>query len=420
MNWTDEEIDKLFQESASQMNVPYQDSFWTEMEALLPQKEKKKGLGWIFGGTLTCMALIAAMIFPVNQFSVETGKNTLAQGSKSNGNENRQMASTSTGETQENNQIQLVALSEIDGNKNAENSSNGNAGYRNREMNPAQINPVQTNPAQTTRSFKIASERQAVQPGTDNMSVSTLDNTENTSANPTEENGQEASAEIIRLPLLGIPNETQELAGNKFATFKPRAKTQKYYAQAGFGISQSYLSGTDKNWMPAVNIGAGYQYRPKGFGFSAGLNISSSFSNNLEIMRRSKIYNFSSTNYEQLLRYKQLYSIELPVSIDFRANKHVFSIGIAPTYLATSVMRFSQAENGQVAENGNYIGQRVGLKSFGLKPSISYQMEVSNSWYVGIQLNAQVINQIDQTQFIEKAARFPLSGQITLRKTLSR
>ena len=44
MNWTEEDIDQLFRDSANQLNIPFQESYWTEMEALLPQTKKKKGL----------------------------------------------------------------------------------------------------------------------------------------------------------------------------------------------------------------------------------------------------------------------------------------------------------------------------------------------------------------------------------------
>lgn len=409
MNWTDEEIDKLFQESASQMNVPpYQDAFWTEMEALLPKENKRKGWGWIFGGTLTCFALIAAMIFPVNQFSLQTAQQTSGKRTHSDLQENQTLASLSPVNS-------LVTLTQ---NEAAEKNNDQNL-YPEAKSSTAPLLPKANTPS-TQRSVEsqkagTLADIPAIEPldGSENLALTAQ--TSGTNAAATDELQTEN-----RLPLLTMGTGEQQLIASNFGSFKPKTRNHPFYTQMGVGMSQSFISGADKNWMPALNFGAGYQYRPQGFGFSAGINIQGSFSNNLEFTRRSKIYNFSSTNYVQNFKYKQLYSLELPFSIDYRKNKHVVSLGIAPTYLVTTVMKFSQSENGALSETQNYIGQRAGLNSFGLKPSISYQLEISRSWYLGIQLNTQLFTQIDDKQFVGEQTKLPLSGQITVRKTIMR
>lgn len=397
MNWTDEEIDKLFQESASQMNAPaFQDSFWNEMEALLPQKEKKKGFGWIFGGTLASFALIAAMVFPGSQFSGK-GRSTTA--------------SRTTAAPQQ----QAPSAAVLTSNSTTETANTAGTAI-------ASVSAQGNNTA-----FTAAGERKVestVLVAGDNVSASQTMVEPSTTTEPAlqaETAVATTEAEnVSRLPLLAFEGDAQKLAPSRFGKYGFRAPKNTFYAQAGFGMMQSYIAGTDKNWMPTFHIGGGYQYKPQGFGFSAGVNISGSFSNNLEITRRSKIYNFSSTSYQQNLMYKQLYAVELPLSVDFRKNRHTVSVGIAPTYLVTSLMRFDQYKDDQLNETGTYIGQREGLNSFGLKPSIAYQLEVARSWNVGIQLNAQVMKQVDETQFVGNLTKLPLSGQITIRKTLTR
>ncbi len=404
MNWTDEEIDKLFQESASQMNAPaFQDSFWTEMEAMLPQKQKKKGLGWIFGGTLTSFALIAAMIFPGNQFN-GNGKSASAASTKAQQAQNQQ-AQGQQAYTESTQQIQTQSGAQQAGVQTA-----------------LALRTEQTftgSGASTMKSTRSGKRLKTKPAGTTEMEgevIPTLPADLTSEVIYKEPQPENAS----RLELLSFTPDEQQLMPLQFGKFNYRTKKNTFYAQAGFGMTQSNISGSDKNWMPAVNLGAGYQYKPQGIGFSAGLNINASFANNLEITRRSKVYNFSSTNYEQKLMYRQLYSIELPISVDFRKNRHTLSLGIAPTYLATTVMRFSQFENDALAQDGVYINQRTGLNSFGLKPSIGYQLEVAKSWNVGIQLNTQLVKQVDETQFVGNLTNFPLSGQITIRKTLTR
>lgn len=397
MNWTDEEIDKLFQESASQMNAPaFQESFWDEMEAMLPPQKKRKGLGWIFGGTLTSFALIAAMIFPVNQFSVKTAKNGIAKqnrtlpavpGTKTTFTTNSETALPAA-------QVPVATFASLSETPAMQTAANNGALRTQRIAVPA---PEQDKIA------VLAENPVAAEVISTPAEVQTVTETEETAA---------------KLRLLSFGSSLPELAAMTYPKFASRQRTQNLYVQAGAGIAQSYIKGGDQNWMPTVALGAGYQYRPQGFGFSAGMNISGVFANNMEITRRSKIYNFSSTNYEQNLAYKQLYSVELPVSVDFRKNRHTLSLGVAPTYLAGSVMRFTQFENGDLSENGMYIGQKAGLNTFGLKTGIGYQLEIAKSWNLGIQLNAQMIQQVDAKQFVGEATKMPLSGQITIRKNI--
>jgi hypothetical protein len=208
------------------------------------------------------------------------------------------------------------------------------------------------------------------------------------------------------------------LISSNFKNNFSKRKSHSMFLQIVAGLTESHMQTSEGNWMPTINIGAGYQYSPQGLGFSAGLNLNNSFSDNLEINRKSKVYNFGSTNYEQNFIYKQIYTLELPVSVDFRKNRQTFSLGIAPTFIAGSLMRFSQLENGNLSQDEYYIGQKVGLNHFGLKPSLAYQLELAKGWNVGIQLSTQLMNQVDDSQFIGTNRNNPLSGQITIRKTI--
>ena len=81
-------------------------------------------------------------------------------------------------------------------------------------------------------------------------------------------------------------------------------------------------------------------------------------------------------------------------------------------------MKVREFENGSLEQQSNYLGQRIGLKSLSLKPHVGYQMQVNKAWQVGIQIQTQLLDQIDLTQFAGEARKFPLIGQLTIRKTL--
>jgi hypothetical protein len=50
MSWTDEELDQLFSDAASNATVEYNDAYWKDIEGMLPVRKKRKGLLWWMGG----------------------------------------------------------------------------------------------------------------------------------------------------------------------------------------------------------------------------------------------------------------------------------------------------------------------------------------------------------------------------------
>lgn len=391
MNWTEEDIDQLFRDSANQLNVPFQESYWAEMEALLPQTKNKKGLGWIFGGTIVCLGLISTFFFPE-----VTGK----KGNASNETVNNQTKSI----------VQTNSVSAIS--KSQEKSVNAFLTDDNVFENVSSIK-------QTTKKVLANSETSFQSLEDVNARSEIVQSIQNQDEFPSQIDEQ-FSFSIYKLQMLALPKPSVSLASSNFKILNLKRKANFLYVQIGGGLAESFMQTNESNWMPTINIGAGYQYSPEGFGFTAGLNLNTTLSNNLEINRKSKVYNFGATNYEQNFKYKQIYTLELPISIDFRKNKQTFSVGFAPTFIASSLMRFSQLENGNLSHDEFYIGQKVGLNQFGFKPSVGYQLELAKGWNVGMQLSSQLIQQVDDSQFIGIVRNNPLSGQITIRKSITK
>ncbi len=394
MNWTEEDIDQLFKDSANQLNVPFQESYWTEMEALLPQTKKKKGLGWIFGGTIACLALISTFFFPENGAETKNNVNQTAYNQIKN---IEKLVHQTADVTTKNQSQEIIQITDKHSKTNKVKSI--------------------TNDPQFKSFQKLASSE--VLDGSEQ--ISDVSHKFNVQENEVASPSQSADYELVsmqKLPVTPIFKQENFLISSNFKNNFSKRKSHSLFLQMGAGLSESFMQTSEGNWMPTINIGAGYQYSPQGFGFSAGLNLNTSFSDNLEINRKSKVYNFGSTNYEQNFIYKQIYTLELPVSVDFRKNRQTFSLGIAPTFIAGSLMRFSQLENGNLSQDEYYIGQKVGLSHFGLKPSLGYQLELTKGWNVGIQLSAQLMNQVDDSQFVGTIRNNPLSGQITIRKTI--
>jgi hypothetical protein len=389
MNWTDEDLDKLFQESAKQMKTPYQESFWTEVETLLPeQKQKKRGFGWFFAIGIVLIIGTGALFF-----KPQTGNQTIQLArveSPVKGKSNHAIQSLKTPVETEN-----VASSTF--------TETPQTNYFHASKSaPSSKEVLPTSPMLTQQPSSF-----------DTLLLNTTESESSTSSSKEHES-------VISLNYLKNESWKSPSLVNAYWMQKAPQRKHSMYVQIGSGFSQSYLANQKSQWFPTFNMGAGYQYRKNHLGFSAGLQMTSLLDHNIVVQRTSQVYNFSVIDYVQNMNYRQVYLLELPLSMDFKSQKQTFSIGLAPTYLASTVMHFSQLENGKVSFENKYIGQRIGLNSFGLKPSIGYQLELAKSWQIGVQLNAQVIRQIDNSQLVGALNKMPITGQFTLRKTLTK
>jgi hypothetical protein len=463
MNWSDDEVDKLFQESSSQLNVPYQDSFWDEMEALLPAVQKsRRGIGWIWGGFMTCLLLIGTLFIPFRKAETPAlGRANAAQPVSRTSNVSmhpQHMAATAprgSGQmTARTSDLQNISTTRIPTILTA--SEVASPATRMQPPNTQTSAIAAQQPATpATLSARIISAA-PVAGNTTVLSVATLASatlTENANDNTSASEAQAASeittaaitttsaaetassdavttaendaaaSEISNLPARPVQTLPAEVAGTSLlkSAFNFPEHHSHIYVQLGLGIGQSYLSGTQRSaMMPTITFGSGYQYDPNGWGFSAGLALQSAFPSNLEITQRTKTYGFGVTSYQQNLHYTQLYTVEMPVSIQYKKGRHTFSAGFAPTYLAGTLMNLSRSENDEEQEDRWYLGKKQGLQSWGLKPTLAYQLKVGKLTTIGMQLNVQVIHQIDPVQFSGSHTSLPLNGQVTLRRTLSR
>ena len=483
MKRTDEEIDKMFQDAAGKFEVPYQDSYWDEMEALLPKKSKKKAFWWIFGVlfALINIATTLVVLFPrkaqiakQNEIHVNSKSDQLKQLTKENNNSANntninvdgksidlkdnavnQTAETSNssnnlGAKQQQNTGSLIESN----NKNIKASnSNSNRDVRNNKVILSKTKDVRPkdngkqNLAIESRGIEsrnvndaMPNEKSAIAERKENSSIeSTEIPTLNPIQNPNLEQGNQLaqqaekveqiekdsltqSKEAAEKPILASQNEAQESNPEiKSDLTNPvrKANTGSYYVQLGGNFGQSYIKAPSKNLMAGITLGLGYQLVKPGIGYSVGLNATSNFVKNMEIVRKSRVYGFGVTNYQQNLNYKQLTYLEIPLNINYTHLRNTFSVGVTPTYLVSTMLSFSERQESEVINERNFYGQKLGLKSVGLDAMIGYQRVIKSNWSVGVNLGVSLVQQIEPNNFEYQAVAFPLKGQVILRRTLT-
>lgn len=397
MSWEDKDIDKLFRESANQVNVPFQDSFWDEMEAMLPQKKKKKGFFWIFGASFTVIAFVIAgtLLYPTHQVASE--KSTRAPRPFSTNHAAAPIAQTTSLEALEAREMTNAAAFADQESTNL--SASERTPKSKKERQNKTINSLYDQPAPD----------QSID-ATDHLVTKTVPTTvPNPFANQSEEE--------TRLPFRSLATKLGLAPFRNVDLSLKNRKNNPWFLQFNAGISQAYLREASQI-APTFSVGIGYQIRSSQLAFSAGLQLQNMLINSLEITRTSRVYNFASTNYKQEIQIKQLYTLEVPLAVSLIKNRHAFSLGVTPGYLLTSVVKVREFENELLQEQNNYLGQRIGLKSFSLKPTLGYQLAVNKSWHVGIHVQTQLFGQLDMNQFAGDERKFPLVGQLTIRKTL--
>lgn len=514
MKWSDEEIDKIAQQAASKVEVPYNDQYWSEMEALLDvnapltgeTKSNRKGFWWLFGVFLALIGF--AISFSLIQTNADSFDQRAQAKSKNSHDLNETQVQASSTEQNSNKESTLVsefatepASEDVERNAKNEIQSeivNQDANENKREFetialanqsklnqtidadgktvkkaatdkipfvtsserkikrNQKQMNPGFTEKQESTQKLNVPAENEKE---LSNRLVINELNVGDQVTNQAEKevlaqdkNGlnPEEKAENSRLntKIEGIDTtHTEQLESEKrdaLATvsvdtvkqpavqpisidlesiqqkIKQAVPTPSYYLQAGMRLSQSGLKTATNQLMTGVNIGVGYQYIKPGLCYSIGLHLTSSFVQNMEITRKSRVYGLSVVNYQQDLSYQQLTYLELPIQLNFMQLRNTFSMGVSPTYLASTMMRFTERQESVITNEHHYYGQKIGFKSLGLDLNVGYQRAIKNNWSVGVQLGVSLVQQIEKNQFEAESVAFPVYGQIALRKTLIR
>lgn len=548
MSFTDDEIDKIVQDAAAKVEVPYQDSYWAEMEALLPVTSKKKPFWWLFSVIFALVGLATTLfLFSPKESSSDkqlqanlksSASSTSAEIIATDSNASINTSNTKdqdkngfTAETSENNSNQQGKIgdaAEMNSKQskatnhvvNTLNSSStttvdGNANYNkdtkaNQRTSASGLNTSATNENNAHRQGANSGKNQKANKQTSNVLLAEAQNSSNNKqaenkrnegidnkstkansnssklANQQGTNQTEVNTRVIQKEESTVGNQLaknevvnnevakseladkeklkNELARNEKSkaiaegkevlaedqgdSLKHQAQnanladdktvikeapvssksletdiqqpvtTGSYYVQTGMRFSQSYLKTASGQMMTGVLIGAGYQLIRPGFGYSVGINATSYFVQNMEIVRKARVYGFGVTNYQQNLKYKQLTYLELPINLNFIDVNNTYTVGIAPTYLMSTMMSFTERQDVQILNERNYYGQKVGLKSVGLNAMVGYQRIIKNNWSIGVNVGISLLQQIDGDQFYDKSVAMPLHGQITLRKTL--
>jgi hypothetical protein len=189
-----------------------------------------------------------------------------------------------------------------------------------------------------------------------------------------------------------------------------------FYVEANAGLGQSLITPSVNN-SHYLGAGVGTQFRKGRIVFTTGANFIWSHHKDLQLTRQAKIYGFGSEVVQSHINYSELYRIEANLNVGYSFGRHNLNIGIRPSYLVGTKVKVTQDE-GLEGGNRTVYGFTEGINRWGLKPSFGYGFDISRNLTLGVNVSTQVLTSVNEDFINGVNNKFPIDGQIYLRKTL--
>lgn len=397
MSWKDEEIDGLFKQAKTPEAPAFQESFWTEMEAMLPQQKprRKAGFWWFSAATVAILAISVGGYAWLNGTTApEAGKTVTA-------NSDRAAASQTTNTPASNDEAIASGTStesETAANTPSEVSASTTGGSRNHQH-------LQRNPAPHTNGTQGATG-EAIQPA---ETPTTIPSVEQDSEIATITEEQPTTVD-------GLPTTRLVLHPELAQGYRMPERLEHYYIQASGGIGQSALTGVAgrSDLIQSYSLGAGiYGPRAGRLYFTLGLQGRVDFVQNIV----GTASNPDATKTET--RYRQLYAVETPLSAGVHAGRNRFALTVTPGFQLgfTGTYTHYQADNTVLRENERTSGKIANGKTMTMEIGLAYMRQICPKWYVGAACNADILRPFGDQTFQGTQRTLPLNGSILLRKT---
>lgn len=452
MSWTDEEIDKLAQESAETPAFKYKDEYWTEFEAMLP-KSGGKGFAWYFTAFLFVGLLSTSLVLKesikaneiklVNEQDVES---PLVAASVEKSNFKKELNETAKAETkiisQSNELSQKPVISALAVNKDysitksvkVKNLKQIQKNSVNLVASTNDLNEISVDPSVIDKLFikNNGESTESVLVETSNELVATELNDFTSDVRGIDEINEDSEFEwasnrdrsenvietISTLPLLSLDQSLEvELIPLSLHNDRELPARATFYVEAFGGLSESLITPSN-DMSTSFGLGLGAQIQKGRFTFTTGVNGVWSNHKDLNLTRSAKVYNFGSNQYNYEFKYKQIYTLEAELTIGYKLGRHSINAGVRPSVIVGTKVGISESIDEKSSLDRNEYGYVNGLNRFGIKPMLGYSFDVTSSLKVGVNVGVELSPKIQQGFLEGNSNRYPIDGQIYLRHSI--
>lgn len=199
-----------------------------------------------------------------------------------------------------------------------------------------------------------------------------------------------------------------------------------YFAQADVGLSESIVAPSD-HVSTSASLGLGMEMNKGNFSLIAAVMGRVENHDDLTLTRSAKIYGFGSEVHQFSVDLKQLYVVEGRLGVGYNINRHRLELGIRPSFVFSSkvviaTQSHTMGQNSNIQTSTSHTreqyGYMNGVNRLRLKPTIGYTFKVTPRLSIGGTIGSEMRSSIDDEYFDKSTNRFPIDGEIYLRKTL--
>lgn len=448
MSWTDEEIDKLFQDRANNQSFDYKNDYWKEMEGSLDNSgeviqdpeldslfvQSSKGLSFnykseywlemlallprrrgadfiwyfmssIFVGLLMMTAFTSS---PLTESTDQTLSSKIIENIDEGLENDSQKASFQEESTITENLEDVINDQET----NAITSDYSNSTVDGNRIVPTSI--------ATNNNASIVSNANGIdEPKIERNESSFIDAGNGMSL---DEGASISDGSIDQLPYLETVTFAYDFSHDQEVIdigydLKQRM-TSRLYLELNGGLSQSLISPSNK-LSYSGGVGAGLQLQKGRISMGVGLNANLSKHNDLVLSRKAKVYGFGSEVYRYEINYNEIYAIEGNISLGYKFGRHQFSVGVRPSYIFNSKVGYSMVtENPESSDRKTYYGYTDGVRSWGIKPMVGYAFDITPKWTFGLNVGTQILPAVNEEYINGVNNQFPIDGQLYLRRLI--
>lgn len=378
MNWSDQDIDKMFRQAGQPEIPPFQESFWTEMESMLPeQKRKKAAVWWWTGGAAILLTLLTLGWFVANPGTDQPlGKQT---------NSFAKLTILPVVETPE--QSDFSAASGI---------------YAKPEISMDNTIPA-SKPVSRTKTVKQYEQVKFEE----DLHPLDVQVTAQAKTQAVEQPLKDLPLIAVQFPLLTFHPKTPDM---------PEYKPTRFYVQASAGIGYSARKNVPKSSdvLHCYSIGGGLYKKIDDVVLTLGLQGRVDFVKNVQYT-----YFPDGTDSKRVdANYHQLYSVEMPASIGIVNGRNTLSLNVTPGFQTGVFGQLNETTNNVLVRSENTF-VRVDKKATTLTMEIgcSYLRTISPDWYLGAALNSDIIGPFNSSSYAGQQRALPVNAQLMLRRT---
>jgi len=476
MNWTDDEIDKLVQDSANAQHVEYKDAYWAEMETMLDQKPSKKGGIWwwmtacavLIAGGLGAFAFMQSTNDEVNLIAVKEYEDL---GNSKDLNDSKDLIDSKDSkdlmdskdskdlidskdskdlmdskdskdskdlidskdlmDSKDSKDSKVLIDSKAYGNSSNKNTSflktNGSSdGFVAMSSERTSIQKVTTNEAD------LKGAQQIVNQGIEQSSQNELNSLSLIGSTGGDANQEQITTEKANSIVLGDlalfdwytpSNNTFELTQEEFKVF-PRTRLGFYAAVHG-GVGTSYLVTETNNDMYQLGVDAGIEYFRGRWSFGAGLGLRQQYLRNLELIDRRSYYSFGIVNVSSKLNYDQLLFTDLRLNVSYSFGRSAIGIDVTPTFLLGARLSYNQVTTEVKGDHSNIIANESmehkyvsskNFNQFGFNTGVNYSYALPKNYLIQLGLTTRIGNPVLNSSFNGRSNKLPLMLELGIKK----